>query len=243
MLGTLGMEVIQGIVVMLETVEMQVTLGTLGMLVPLGTLGTLVMLETLVTLGTSGMLGTPGTLEILGTLENLEMLGMLVTSKTLVTPRMHLVTLGTLGMPETLGLVVTLGPLVMLGTPGDPEGTLGTPCGWAESGQALREQRGPGSSTHPQNSPSARAGDPRWGYGGHRDGWTQEGMGTDGRVGTDTHGDRLGTPRLMGTDWDRWTDGDRLGTPRSRQQKDTWGCIRRCGDTWSPGDRRTHEDR
>lgn len=161
------MEVTQGTAVAPGTLEMQVTLGTLGMTVPLGTLG---------------LLGTPGTLEILGILGTLEMLGTLVSLRTLVAPRTHpvtlvmpaipgtLVTLGILGMLETLGLVVTLGPPVTPGTPEDPEGTLGSPCGWAVSGQALQEQRGPASSTCPQTSPSARATWGDTGKGGHRKG-------------------------------------------------------------------------
>lgn len=217
--GTTEMEVTQETVVMLGTVEMQVILGTLGMLVPLGTLVTPGILGMLVLLGTLVTLGTP---EILGTLETLEMLG---TPKTLVTPRMYpvtvvmlvipgnLVTPGTLGMPETLGMMVTLGPLVMPGTPGNPEGTLENPRGWAESGQALREQRGPGSSTHPQKSLSARDQGPMGGDTGRMD--------RDRR----THRDRLGTP--TGIDW---------GHPDSWEQRDAQGSTRRCGDTWIHGD-------
>lgn len=111
-LGTTGLEVTQGPVAVLGTVE--VTLGMLG------------------TPGTVGVLGTPVTSQMRGTLETLgppEALAMLpVTPKTLVSPRVHPVTL------------VSLGMLLAPGT-SEVEGTQlvapGTPRGGAGSGQAL----------------------------------------------------------------------------------------------------------
>lgn len=50
------------------------------------------------------------------------------------------------------------------------------------------------------------------------------------------HRERLGTPRLMGTDWDRQTRGGRLETSGPRAQRDAQGGTSRCGDTWAHGD-------